>query len=466
MQNIVLFLLLVVMSGLSILRPKKGTIAVLAGALILSGTTIYFIPAWSNISWVVTAASFFLIVPSVFCLGKKNYKRGNYLILAMLMFGLYCLLSTVSNYQYIEESVATIKNIFQFWSIPLLAYVGIIDKSLKDSLIKIVLIVAFLQIPVSIYQYFFIVDWSSRIAGGDSVVGTFGGSIDGGGNSGALTTFLLIVWTFIIAWYLQKKKLDNILLVTSFCLLIPVMLNETKIFFVYLPIIVALLFYFYSKIKPMRTLMTTSLMGLAGFLVLVFYFVFLQHSGIGVKDSKDLESYVERRINNQSGLSVTNSKEIGLTRLGSILYWWEEHSIGKDFNEIIFGHGLGSSKGSGVFVGHLYNENKYKDLKLDVTGLAKYLWDLGLLGTILYISIFISAYITLDRARILNRNTIENAFVISSKISIIILALDNIYDTYLIRSQGLNIIFSCIIAYTLYIYRNAINENRIIKDKR
>ena len=92
------------------------------------------------------------------------------------------------------------------------------------------------------------VDWVTRIAGGDSIVGTFGGSVDGGGNSGAQTTFLVIIWTFMVAYYIQQKKVRTIWLMISFLLLIPILLNETKIFLAYLPIVMIQLFFSFWKI--------------------------------------------------------------------------------------------------------------------------------------------------------------------------------------------------------------------------
>lgn len=464
MISIILGLLAVLMVGLSIFTPKKGVVVVIFSALVITGMTSYFAPNWGQIAWVITIASFALLFPSMMSIGKFKNQKGNLLSLIMMAFCIFSILSLVINFNYIGESFASAKNIFQFWTIPLLAYVTIINTKVKNTISRLVLLIAFIQIPISVYQYFFVVDWVTRIAGGDSIVGTFGGSVDGGGNSGAQTTFLVIIWTFMVAYYIQQKKVRTIWLMISFLLLIPILLNETKIFLAYLPIVMIQLFFSFWKSHTIRTVFVTSLMGGAGFGVLIFYFLFLQHSGYGMSDSKDLESYIDQRISSSSGLSLKANEEVGLTRLGSIIYWWDEHSLSQNPIKMFLGHGLGASKGSGLFRGHLYNEYKYMKLRLDRTGLSKFLWDVGIIGTFLFIMIFVTAYLMLQKIlRRQDKSSIEIANIVATKIGLTVLLVGNIYDTYLIRNQGLNILFACFLAYTFYIYRESAPKTNKMK---
>lgn len=449
------------LSGLNIVRPKKGVVASVISALVISGSVGYFIPSWGGIMWVISLATFLLIVPSISALNANFGFKSNGLIKWLLFFGLYSFASVIFNIDNYTESIAALKNTFQFWPIALLAFVGIIDDTTKKTIFITILFIAFLQIPVSIFQYFFVVDWGARLAGGDSVVGTFGGSIDGGGNSGALTTFLLIVWTFLISKYLSSKKYGFVTLLTSLSLFIPILLNETKIFFFYLPVIVMQLILAFFKRHKARTVILASVSGLSGLGILLFYFLFLQQSGIGMKDSTTLESYIDRRIENQSGLSIENSRDRGLSRLGSIIYWWNENSIDKKPIEMVFGNGLGASKSSGLFKGHLYDVYKYRNYKLDVTGISQLLWDVGLVGTVIYLSIYVVTYFSLSRTlRICKQRSPEAIYIIAAKISVFVLLIDNLYDTYQIKSQALNMVFVCIIAYALYVRRSTLITSR------
>jgi hypothetical protein len=81
----------------------------------------------------------------------------------------------------------------------------------------------------------------------------------------------------------------------------------------------------------------------------------------------------------------------GLNRTTVLRYWWEHHGLADPIGTF-FGHGLGSSYGAGervALTGHMHNAHRGQGI--GQTGIAAMLWDLGLLGTLLFYGALVSA---------------------------------------------------------------------------
>ena len=89
-------------------------------------------------------------------------------------------------------------------------------------------LLAFMQLPVVVWQRFI---KYAAIQGGDPMGGTLGH-----GTSGVLSLFLLIVLSFLVAFYLKKRIPFWFFIISLFIVFLPTTMNETKITFILLPL--------------------------------------------------------------------------------------------------------------------------------------------------------------------------------------------------------------------------------------
>lgn len=443
-----IFLALGTMMGvMAFTRPSIGIYLLALFALIIGGTIQYFVPPLVFIMWVAPIVSFFLIFAAF--AGKRTGERAPRTFKWVLLFVLAGLLSFASNLGYLGEFIADAKNYYMFLSLPLLAVLTRIDERWIKLTGKVVLWAAFLQAPVSLFQHFFIVDYSSRLAGGDSIVGTFGGSATGGGSSGAQTAFLVIMIAWVMARYFAKEISLTKLMLYSGILLIPILLNETKIFFIYIPTAIGFLAYTHIRSNPRQVFIMLFVGGVLFVAVLTYYFVFLQHGEARYK-VKSVSEYIERTIVGNA-VRTDRAKDSGLGRIATYPFWWENNALHTAPVSMMFGHGMGATKSSGLMLGHLQTKPKYMAKGIATTGIAKLLWEVGIFGTIVYIGMFISAFLGAGRIRkYRNTGKSEKVVVVTIQISVIILLGGLFYDSYVFRTQALNFVAMATLAYYMY----------------
>jgi hypothetical protein len=454
-----------ILGMLSLFRPDVGIRWIFATCVVVVGTVGYFFPNYSYISWGVGTSGIFLIVIALFQYISKKNAAIDPITHTFLIFTLYLIIPAVSSMYNPMEIIASTKNIIQYWGFVPLAALGFMPNNSRKKILKLIVYVVLLQAIVSFYQAFFIVDWAHRLAGGDSVVGTFGGTPDGGGSSGAQTIFLSVIISITLAVYISGHlKLLYVLgfLVTA---LIPISLNETKIFFVLMLILVIYVFITGFRKFPLRT-MQVSIISLAlTVTILIIYFLFLQHNFTGRSD-KTIADYAERVTQSRSGFHLGEGREASYSRLGSIKFWWEEQTSRNNTLQMLVGHGIGASKSGGVFVGKLVQiGSPYYGLKLDVTGLSMLLWDIGIIGTVLFFNIFLAAWLLAIRTRrSLGCTALGGSIIWGIEIGIVILAITNLYDGYLFKNPALNAFTMLVFAYLVSAIKSQVstsNEKQI-----
>lgn len=115
------------------------------------------------------------------------------------------------------------------------------DKQVSFQL-KILLVLAFMQVPIAFYQRF--VKFGG-VATGDVITGTL--TI-----SSFLSMFLISVITIIMAFYLTKRVSGKFALVTSLILFMPTTINETKGTVILLPLALFVVLIYLAKSREMR----------------------------------------------------------------------------------------------------------------------------------------------------------------------------------------------------------------------
>ncbi|MES9993382.1 MAG: hypothetical protein ABW098_15640 [Candidatus Thiodiazotropha sp.] len=463
MNSVVAIVIGSFLSLTAFIRPDVGIRWIFLTAVLAVGTITYFLPQFNNVSWGVGASGVFLIIISLFHFLSKNHTSLDRVTVSLFFFVVFLSIPIIANINYPLQTIASGKNILQYWGFVTLATLGYLHLNSRNKIVKLVIIIVIIQAVVSIYQAMFIVDWGNRLYGGDSVVGTFGGTPEGGGSSGAQTIFLTVVITIALTAYISNQLKISLLIPLLIVSLIPVSLNETKVFFVLLPIALIYLFITGFKRFPSRTLQVTAI-GF-GLVVIIFaiYFVYLQQ--MSARDhSKTVSEYTDRMQKSNMGFYIGEGREASNSRLGSILFWWGEQVENGHTLELLVGHGLGASKSGGLIQGRLSEAGSaYYGLMLDKTGLSYLLWDIGIVGTVLFFLIFVSAWSLARKTRLRSyTSTYDKSLLWGIECGIIILALSNIYDKYFFTNPALNAFTLLIFSFVVGIIKSSQSVNTTI----
>jgi hypothetical protein len=295
----------------------------------------------------------------------------------------------------IGESFSAVKRYFQYWGLMFVLAAVAFSPRLVRRWLVFMLLLGLAQLPLAIYQR--IVLMPRRLNMPDSVVpvdiiaGTFEGSITGGANSNVMAFFL----TAVIAGLLCAYRESMIRRSTTWLLLAlvaaPLALGETKLVVVLLP---AALLVVYADLIRKRPFAFA-----AGSLAALVAIGALGYSYIVLHSTDGREMTFEQRLDENMEYNVGTRGYYGgasLNRGNVVQFWWHEHGA-KDPAGTVFGHGLGSSFGPMGSEQRGHMDRKYPGYAIGLISLSALLWDVGLLGTGLYLMMFLAAFVAAGR---------------------------------------------------------------------
>lgn len=234
------------------------------------------------------------------------------------------------------------------------------------------------QLPVTLYQHFF----KMNALGWDGVVGSFGGNM-----SPVLVLFSVAAMLYLLArWSRGLTPLWQVVLVFIVGIAV-VLLGEVKAVFVWLPIGV----FWVLRRKVLRNfaafIVFSALMMafLAGTFAVYHALYWGQHTKTDTMEEKlnSLGGYVV----DPNGINYVTGE---ISRGASLALWYRDPV--PSAQERLIGYGPGASltsqsTGRGVVAA------RYRRLDIGATGMASLLWDVGILGALLFVSIFGSGFL-------------------------------------------------------------------------
>ncbi len=419
--------------------------------VLVSGVVGLFLLSLSN---SVLFAILFIL--SMFFVGQLNYFAGiKQVVWLPYLFGLILYFKAFSSYFSASYTVDGVKTPISFWVLALLVLVIISAVINQIPLIQAILgsrdiiflwsiffivaysglpfnwinkawgffpvVIAF-QIPLVLYQYFIIAPQRigrSDIAGNaiwDAVVGGFGGDPFGGGASPALAFFLVVGLVYFTSLY-RKGLITRARYWFYLSLTLPsLILAEIKVVLVLIPL--AFLFLFLDKLKTSFFKFFLA----SGFLFMVLFALIAgyeyQKTG-SFEKTFNTQNLYERTIENQ----IDSGHQTNFGRLGRIAvfsHWWEENGLSKPVNTL-FGHGVGATKASPMFIGALKEEYYY--IYVDRSAASVLLWELGVLGFMLYIFILFKSSLLAFKASRSELFTVEQRVSLETTYIALILAI-------------------------------------------
>jgi hypothetical protein len=380
---------------LLLLRPEHVVLALFAFSAVIAGTVGYFARV-GQAQWLPTAFAIALYFVVALHVLKRSGRMPRLHLSPILIAGLvYLLVAAFSTALATESAIQWLYGFrFHFAMVAVLLAVALttMETTLIRRLWAAVLVVAVVQLPVVLYQYVFVAGRRVRegVAGAawDSIVGTFGGNPDGGGQSPALGFFVTAALVFaLVAWRRQVLPGWKALIVVGVGVA-AILLAEIKFFLLLVPLGVVLAFRSQLLARP-RALVAGTLCILVIVLGLPHTYGKLHYERSGRSPPTIAEFYAaewELRATLDSGWRRSSGQMQHLTQ---VAYWWRQHDLSQDPRTFLVGHGLGALNVSRLHVGTVARQ--YAPFSVSNTGSAYLLWEIGLLGALAYVLLLAAA---------------------------------------------------------------------------
>lgn len=433
--------------------------AILALALVGSGVVIMFFPGVSQVRWIVAGMSAFLLAGVFLEFSVRIQKTVIRTPLFLNFYGLICLLVIVSlalNQNALETIIAG-KNFFQFLSIPFAMFYFFNEQSAATKFVKFGMAVAIVQPVFSLMQYFmFRGQWFL----GDRISGTFGGELGTPGANASLAMVMIISIAFVLALAVKKQITWKNAVILSVYFSIPVALTHAKASVVFLVIMFAVIFLPMFRKNKMHFFGGIVFSGALLAAVFTYYYsTAANYTGEwdrGVAP-ESVEAYVEKQINFNFG----DRPEVGLSRFSAIKFWFEKNSLIDNPATFLLGHGLGSVQEYGRQTGHVIEEGKYHGYGLGITALPRLLWDLGLLGAMCFLLVFVFGFVYAKKIGSSKYATLkEQAFAIALQVSMVIFPVSTAYKLSIINIQPFGAFVMMQLGILALLYRNVRQRER------
>jgi len=401
-------------------------------------------PSFTVTSWLISLLSFALLPLPLIRLYQKPVTSG--FIWMILVFFMYSMICSLLQWQTFNQFMAGSKRYYQGYGV--LFALGLLSfaPSQFTRWKKYLIAIAFFQLPFAIWEFVVLVPLRGGLdAGGeatDVVAGTFGANLTGGSANAEMSAFLLIVFIFQLSRWRARLISRNVALVICTLCLSPLALGETKIVIILLPMMVLTLLRKGFMANPLRH--SASIVTCAVLTIVLGYIYITIMDRNTVSESIDLMT--QYNIGNVGyGGNILN-------RMTVLTFWWDHHSIA-DPATLLFGHGLGSSfwGDNSPIPGHI--AVLYPNYGIGLTAASTLLWDLGIVGLVLHLAIFIGAWTAANR---LWRNTSDKS--LQSDALAIQAAITCFVVFIFYRDSGVNllayeIVIGCILGYLAHLCR-------------
>ncbi|WP_227815737.1 hypothetical protein [Nitrogeniibacter aestuarii] len=377
---------LLVAAGAFVLLPVRmqGWL-LLSYFLIFAGLFQLYLPAVNGLRWVavVWGAALYL---RVLLSGQGGSPRG-YFYFVYFMLGLLGIVVGLIHGEDPRVIVRGTKNYLQL--LPMLGILEVMFRTPDDvrKLLRFFLFFGLIQLPFVLHQYLFLVPmreglWMYGVVPVDVIAGTFGADLRGAGRNATLGAFLVCLISVLFGLLRARMISGRLFAALLICYMIPLALNESKVSILLLAMVFFVNFSKDIAVKPVRFIIVASF-AIAGGTAMLFSYASSYGKGATIEDT------VSKTVTANFGDRGYAGKL--LNRATAIDYWWE-HNTNNAFDFLV-GHGIGAAhEREGYLTGaRSYAERKFKGVGIGLTAMSSVLWDFGVIGTGLVLSLFVVA---------------------------------------------------------------------------
>ncbi len=393
-SNVILLVPLLALYGLFFIlaAPVSWIIWIIFwAAFVVTGPSAYFI-RFTQLQWLTVLMGAALLLPVLLhLLRSKNHIQSipvsNDLFLPVI-FLLLVIFSTVIDHPQFADFVNASRHYLFMWPLMLVFMFGLVRPEMLMQLWKALMPLAILQLPMALYQYFFVVKKSTRLSPWDAVVGTFPGDISGSGDSAGMAIMLLIAIMVAIALWRGSKLHGVWVILVVLAALVTLTLAEVKAPIMLLPVMIVLYYRRELLQRPVESIaiVVAAFMVVGGLFLMYEKLHYNDRPALIYNNSNQPSSTYEYVVR---ALSPDNeSKDLGqLGRTTHLVKWWEINVKSGDLQHSLFGYGMGATADTRIGVGELVNRFPYQ---INISSSVVLLWETGILGHLIFLLILLS----------------------------------------------------------------------------
>lgn len=420
--------------------------------LVLGVVVAGLVPIWADgmagrAVWGISALCFLLMLGALFrVVTKPGLADGTpAFVWLALAFMVYALVISLMRWSSVYEVAAGFKRYFQaFGLIFALCWLTVTSQDVQRWRLFF-LIAALLQLPFAVYELLHIVPLREGFRFAypgmvpvDAVAGTFGTFLYQGGANAEMATFLIIVLVFLMARFHQRLLSAKLMLTLALLVLAPLFLGETKVVVLFLPLAFIVLYRQQLLGNPLY-----ALGGLVGGLILA---VAALLSYVAVTKSGNVDNLVYDTLRYNIGNQGHGNWK--LNRTTAIKFWAERQSLDDPASAIV-GNGLGSSHDNTGGSTAL----RYPGFGIGLTAASTLLWDLGLLGLGLFLSILVAAWRSASKLRLHCKDPAVQADTLAIQAALMLFGFYLIYRISLLELLSFQIVFAATLGYLAWLMR-------------
>jgi len=435
----------------------------LFGGLVVSGVAQLYFPQLELVRWAF-GVSAFVLIGHIFIVAVKN-QRLNLRVDSAVMFWALMFIAVLCCSAYMQQvklpvMLVSIKGYLQVWGLLFALALLPWKQNQINKLPLFFLIVALIQAPFALHQYFVLVpirEGMSHLKGMvpiDIISGTFGGEIDGGGANAALSLMCFIVGGGLLSFWKSNLITTPKFLVLIGLVAFPAFINSTKISMFYLFVI--LLFIYRDEIlaHPLKFIMRSFV---AVFLCAVIAYSVISSLPEGAQVDSFSDLYQQTYKYN---VADDNIHDDNLSRSGAVTAWFDPVKP-HTFKEVIIGYGIGSSRILESEAGQRISGVINIDRPTGVTALAAILWETGLAGLIVVTMMFVSAFSVATRLHWQYRRFDYHRCIFSAlQCGLVIMFLSLGHKSFFTFHIGFQTMFAAVFGYLIYWERRS-QETRV-----
>ena len=461
---LVLVLFLALLAGMVLIAyPTALLWLVLIGGLVFSGLAELYLPQLRHLRWGVVIAAVALGLAGILSLFfQKKVRAGSFSsipfnpLIWLGIFFVIALFSAFLNRGFSFDAVIGLKGYFQVYGIVLaLAWVAMRPATV-DRYVKFLLWLALLQIPFALHQYLVLVPQRlsqsaayNLIVAPDIVVGTFVGSLGGGGGSAILAVLQVTAMGMALAFCRAGKMSVSVTAGLSFAYLVPLALNETRITFVLLFVMLGVVFHDQVFRHPVKMFIAAIA---ASLLVFAFAVIYTYLPRAPWQQNADIRDHYEKTMEYNFGEKGYGGMVLNRTTVYP--FWMQHHGL-KNLGETLIGHGPGATnEGDAGLMRHSLARDSYRRIGIGLTGISALLWETGVLGLSAILAAFASV---LFQAHSITRkipgNTVQWALLKGVEAGIAMLAVSLLHNNYVVFEIGFQSMLMLMLGYVLHVRR-------------
>jgi len=387
-EIILMGLILGALVGLVLIeRPMTTLSLVVVATLALAGPVVMHWPQAARLPWMLSLLGVLLMLTAVLHGALSNQPTQQrrpwpgFAVAAVASLVL-AVLGAMLGSGSLEQGIAGLKRQYAFWGVLLVWLILPLPWLQVRRLGWTLLMIGLLQLPLAVYQRLVLMPRRLNLPDGvvpvDIVAGSFEGSLTGGANNNVMAFFLVLMLAALTAVRREGLIRPGLFWPLVLWLAAPLLLGETKMVIVLLPIALAVVHADLMRAHPGRFLLGT-LVTLAICLALLYNYVALQvdEDRSGMSLQARIEQNLEYNLGSRGyygGASLNRSNVVG--------FWWSRHGEA-DLPGTLFGHGIGSAHGSRGTerLGHM--DRQYPGYAIGLTAVSVHLWEQGLVGAAL-----------------------------------------------------------------------------------